>query len=113
MPEKRTRFSWHASCLDLSRTLIHRRQDTLSQVFEESEVLALLFPEPPAGGKPSGQVTAFVQEAGGNLALHTVVPDSRMLQRARVAGRYKNGTPIIDPATREIIGYELAPIAVA
>jgi hypothetical protein len=89
------------------------RQDTLSQILEDSEVLALLFPEPPAGGKPSGQVTAFVQDAGGNLALHTVVPDSRMLQRARVAGRHKSGKPIIDPATREIIGYELAPMAVA
>jgi len=83
-------------------------------VLEESEVLALLFPEPAANGKPtSEQVMAVVQDAGGELTLHNVVPDKNLLRRARVTGRYKSGTPILDPKTREIIGYELAPIAVA
>ena len=68
------------------------------QVLEESEVLALLFPEPGANGKPSGQVMAVLQDAGGGLALHNVVPDSKLLRRARVAVRYKSGTPIVDPA---------------
>ena len=81
---------------------------------EESEVLALLFPETTADGKPAaGQVLAFLQEPGGGLALQPVVPDSKLLRRARVTGRYNSGIPIIDPATREIIGYELAPVAVA
>jgi len=81
---------------------------------EDSEVLALLFPEPAAHGKPATeQVMALVQDAQGEIALHTVVPDKNLLRRARVTGRHKSGTPIIDPNTREIIGYELAPIAVA
>ena len=61
----------------------------------------------------AGQVLAFLQEPGGGLALQPVVPDSKLLRRARVTGRYNSGVPIIDPGTREIIGYELAPVAVA
>ena len=81
---------------------------------ENSEVLALLFPETATHGKPATeQVMAVVQDAQGEIALHTVVPDKNLLRRARVTGRQKSGTPIIDPNTREIIGYELAPIAVA
>lgn len=79
----------------------------------DSEVLALLFPEPVTGGGPTPLVTAFVQDPQGGLALRNLVPDRNLLRRARVAGRYNNGTPILDPRTREIIGYELAPIAVA
>ncbi len=80
---------------------------------DESEVLALLFPEPAHGGSPSPLVTAFVQDPHGGLALRNLVPDRNLLRRARVAGRYNSGTPIVDPQTREVIGYELAPIAVA
>ena len=36
-----------------------------------------------------------------------------LLETARVTGRWNSGTPILDPQTREIIGYELAPLAVA
>jgi hypothetical protein len=100
------------------KLLVHRRsfvtwRRTL-KVLEDSEVLALLFPEPAANGKPAtDQVMVVVKDAQGEIALHTVVPDKQLLRRARVTGRYKSGTPIIDPTTREIIGYELAPIAVA
>lgn len=88
-------------------------EDTL-KVLEESEVLALLFPEQGGGGgKPNGQVMAVLQDADGGLALYNVVPDSKLLRRARVAVRYKSGTPIVDPHSREVIGYELDPIAVA
>ena len=80
---------------------------------DESEVLALLFPEPAHAGNPSPLVTAFVQDPHGGLALRNLVPDRNLLRRARVAGRYNSGTPIVDPQTREVIGYELAPIAVA
>jgi hypothetical protein len=79
---------------------------------EEWEVLALLFPETAGGGKPSEQVMAVLQDAQGGLALQSVVPDGNMLRRARFAARYNSGIPIVDPHSREVIGYELAPIAV-
>ena len=77
------------------------------------EVLALLFPEPAKGGQPANTVTAFVRDPMGGLMLQTVVPNRQLLRSALVAGRANDGVPIIDPVTREVIGYELAPLAVA
>jgi hypothetical protein len=54
-----------------------------------------------------------VRDPQGGLMLASVVPSRSLLETARVAGRWNSGTPILDPQTREIIGYELAPLAVA
>lgn len=85
----------------------------MSQTISAEEVLALLFPEPAASGNPSSAVTAFVKDPQGGLMLASVVPNRSLLQAAKVAGRFNSGTPILDPHTREIIGYELSPLAVA
>lgn len=77
------------------------------------EVLVLLFPERAQAGSPTPTVTAFVRDPQGGLMLQTVVPNRNLLKSARVAGRVKDGTPIVDPVTREVIGYELSPLAVA
>ena len=37
--------------------------------------------------------------------------DKALLRKARLAGRLNCGTPIVDPLTREVIGYEIDPIA--
>jgi hypothetical protein len=37
-------------------------------------------------------------------------PDKALLRAARLAGRMNSGKPIIDPHTREIIGYEIEPM---
>lgn len=85
----------------------------MSTTISNDEVLALLFPERPTAGSPSPSVTAFVRDPQGGLMLASVVPNRSLLEAARVAGRFNSGTPILDPHTREIIGYELAPLAVA
>ena len=85
----------------------------MSDTISPEEVLALLFPEPASSGNPSLSVTAFVRDPQGGLMLASVVPSRTLLEAARVAGRCNSGTPILDPHTREIIGYELAPLAVA
>jgi hypothetical protein len=85
----------------------------MSDTISPEEVLALLFPEPASAGNPTSSVTAFVRDPQGGLMLASVVPSRTLLETARVAGRCKSGTPILDPLTREIIGYELAPLAVA
>lgn len=85
----------------------------MSQTISAEEVLALLFPEPATSGNPSTSVTAFIRDPQGGLMLATVVPNRTLLESAKVAGRWNNGTPILDPQTREIIGYELSPLAVA
>lgn len=86
---------------------------TMSDKITPEEVLALLFPEPASAGNPAASVTAFVRDPHGGLMLASVVPSRTLLEMAKVTGRWNSGTPILDPQTREIIGYELAPLAVA
>jgi hypothetical protein len=49
----------------------------------------------------------------GGLMLQSVVPNRNLLKRVLVAARVNDGIPIVDPVTREVIGYELSPLAVA
>lgn len=91
-----------------------RRDPPDDDVLSAQEVLALLFPGTQGEhASPVHAVTAFVIDPQLGLTLQTVKPDPRLLSRARVAGRCNHGTPIIDPHTREVIGYELSPLAVA
>jgi hypothetical protein len=79
-----------------------------------AEVIALLFPDPGQSKDGSSQlVTALVRDAQGLMELRTVKPDGPLLGRARVAGRFNCGKPIVDPVTREVIGYEIAAMPVA
>lgn len=78
----------------------------------QSEVLALIFPEshqPTDGSTPL--VTALVRDAQGLMELRRLRPDRSLIRKALVTGRFNCGKPILDPATREIIGYEIEPIA--
>jgi hypothetical protein len=78
----------------------------------QSEVIALLF---PASGSPAEGttplVTALLRDAEGLMELRHLRPDKALLRKARLAGRLNCGTPIVDPFTREVIGYEIEPIA--
>jgi hypothetical protein len=79
----------------------------------QSEIIALLFPEPSQAIEgPAMLVTALLRDAQGMMELRSLRPDKSLLRRARVAGRFNSGTPIVDPQTREVIGYEIEPIAV-
>ncbi|HEX5638738.1 MAG TPA: hypothetical protein VFX81_02965 [Burkholderiaceae bacterium] len=78
----------------------------------QSEVIALLFPassSPAEGTTPL--VTALLRDAEGLMELRHLRPDKALLRKARLAGRLNCGTPIVDPLTREVIGYEIDPIA--
>ena len=79
----------------------------------QPEVIALLFPAPNTGTDGSTPlVTALVRDDDGVIELRHLRPDKALLRKARVAGRLTCGTPIIDPVTREVIGYEIEPIVV-
>jgi hypothetical protein len=79
----------------------------------QTEVIALLYPESnPTVGGPTPTVTALVRDAQGFMELRRLKPDHALLRRAKVAGRFNCGKPIVDPRTREVIGCEIEPIAV-
>ena len=75
------------------------------------EVIALLFPEPSRAREGSVQsVLALVRDEQGGMELKSLRPDVALIKRARVTGRVNCGTPIFDPVTREVMGYEIDPI---
>ncbi len=78
-----------------------------------SEVIALLFPDPGQAREGSAQpVTALVRDAEGPMELRDVLADTALMRQARLTGRFNCGKPIFDPVTREVIGYEIEPMAV-
>jgi hypothetical protein len=107
-------MAWHGACCESGVShATERAERTMTVEITSAEVLALLFPEPATAGHPAKTVTAFVLDPYLGLQLQSIVPNRNLLARVRVAARANEGTPIIDPHTREIIGYELAPLAVA
>lgn len=80
----------------------------------QPELIALLFPE-PGQSEPgaSSQVTAIVRSPEGPMEIRQLRPDRSLLGLARLTGRFNCGKPIVDPVTREVVGYEIEPLALA
>lgn len=77
----------------------------------QPEVIALLYPEPAQSeGDATPQVTAVLRDAQGAMEVRRVAPDRSLMSRAMLTGRFNSGKPIVDPMTREIIGYEIEPL---
>jgi hypothetical protein len=80
----------------------------------QPEVIALLLPEQTAHrDSPNSQVTAITRDAEGTMEVRQLRLDRQLMRRARVAGRFNTGKPILDPFTREVVGYEIEPLAVS
>ena len=77
------------------------------------EVIALLYPESHTSteGK-SPVVTALLRDSRGTMEVRNLSPDTAIMRAARLAGRLNRGKPIVDPHTREVIGYEIEPMLV-
>lgn len=78
----------------------------------QPEVIALLFPESPTAATADGSptVTALMRDQQGTMEVRRLRPDKALLRAARLAGRMNSGKPIVDPNTREVIGYEIEPM---
>ena len=79
----------------------------------QPEVIALLFPEShPSKEGQVPVVTALLRDAQGMMELRNLRPDKALIRAARLAGRLNSGKPILDPHTREVIGYAIEPMTV-
>jgi hypothetical protein len=79
-----------------------------------SEIIGLLLPDSdpslnqvPPNGRPLPQARALVRKADGQMALEVVAADSTISRDAMKTGCFRRGSPIIDPVSREIMGYEM------
>jgi hypothetical protein len=104
-------FKHFAHGMQLARFLGAEIRPTASSHRMNHEVIALLFPE-TARAKDGGvqMVMALLRDATGLMELHNLRPDVALIKRARVTGRVNCGKPIVDPVTREVMGYEIEPI---
>jgi hypothetical protein len=66
----------------------------------QSQIIALFVPE------GSRQATLLVRRGDGQFALEGI--DARVASATRVAATwFRQGTPIVDPATSTVVGYEV------
>lgn len=78
------------------------------------ELIALLLPEGEAGssGKTERERgTLLVRRPDGQMSLEPLQADTAFTRNALTTGCFRRGTPIIDPRTREVMGYEMEMVS--
>jgi hypothetical protein len=72
----------------------------------QSQIIALLVPE------GSRKATLLVRRGDGQFALEGI--DARVASATRVAASwFRQGSPIVDPATSAVVGYEVTEVSAA
>lgn len=72
----------------------------------DKEIIALLPAEELHGDRQAS--TALVRFADGRMAVEYLCDDSTAVRR--IPARFRRSNPIIDPETREVIGYEMKQV---
>jgi hypothetical protein len=76
----------------------------------KAEVIAMLMPEGEDSDRMQPMATLLVRNPDGRMSLETVSPDSTLGVYAMSSVCFRQGTPIIDPVTRQVLGYEMEMI---
>jgi hypothetical protein len=72
----------------------------------QSQVIALLVPP------GSHRATLLVRRGNGQFALERI--DARVASATRVAANwFRQGSPIVDPASSKVVGYEVSEVSAA
>ena len=72
----------------------------------QSQIIALLVPQ------GSRRATLLVRRGNGQFALEGI--DARVASASRVAATwFRQGAPIVDPATSTVVGYEVSEVSAA
>lgn len=75
----------------------------------DSKVIALLLGERSARQSVLG-AQRLVRDADGTIVLEDVESREDFDATARITGCFRRGTPIVDPESREVIGYEMEEV---
>jgi hypothetical protein len=78
------------------------------------KIIALLLPESKqdfAHGDELAHATALLRDEDGRMSLQPFTHDMPFTEQAITTGCFRRGKPIIDPTTREVIGYEMEMIS--
>ena len=80
----------------------------MGPMMEDKEVIALLPPDEQSKGKQKPR--ALVRMADGRMALEDVESDTS--KSGQFLARFRRMCPIVDPSTREVIGYEMERVVI-
>lgn len=75
-----------------------------------AEVIAMVMSDCESTGRMQRMATVLLRGADGEMSVRTVSPDSTLGQFALSTGCFRQGAPIIDPVTREHLGFEMERI---
>ena len=73
----------------------------------------MVMPEGDASGRQQRMATLLLRSPDGQMSLQTVSTDSALCQHAMRTGCFRKGEPIVDPVTRQILGYEMEMVPAA
>lgn len=78
---------------------------------DDTEVIAVLV----AGYDDDGaeRATVILRDATGHVTMKQMSAQEGMAQRAANTDRFRRGKPIVDPVSREVVGYELERVAMS
>ena len=103
---------WHSRCNGVGEGQYPQTMYNFNAA--TSELIGLLLPDPeqdatlmPIKGRPQASATALVRKSDGQMALEPVAADSLLARDALKTSCFRKSRPIIDPVSREIMGYEM------
>jgi len=89
--------------------ILLQQRDRGFRVSDEREVIGLLPAEGSSGRGRKAQ--ALVRLADGRVVIENLGEEAKNVCRSLV--RFRPGRPILDPDTREVIGYEMEQVSLA
>jgi hypothetical protein len=85
-----------------------------------SDLIGLLMPEPElemsaatAKGRSRAPALALVRKSDGQMALEAVAAEALVAREGVKTGCFRKSRPIIDPVSREVMGYEMEMVDIA
>lgn len=76
----------------------------------QTEVLAVFLPDADERAA-DWRATVVLRDSDGRIETRTVDARQLMADRRLAKGCVKRGTPIVDPVSREVVGYEMEEVA--
>ena len=83
---------------------------------QTAQVIALLLPDSPPEAplchsiQVGSNAMALMRDYNGHMTVEEVVADNEFMDKLVDTGCFRRGKPILDPMTREVMGYEMVMI---
>jgi hypothetical protein len=72
-----------------------------------AEVLAVILPDTWTDDERARSATVLLRNVDGRLELRSLPTRDVLADRRMACGCVRRGTPILDPTSREVVGYEM------